>query len=181
MNNGRRAVSISLLMFSILSVISCNRQTPAERNALYVKQVNDLVNSAIKRLGENRHSVQSILGAPSASSTEQIRNQHNPKQTDQIRTLTYRGLVVRIYDVPAFNKEMLLSVRMTENMPGVLPDLIGKSEKTINAKFGDPIRTKGTVFEYIPVYNIDEPGEDIVKIEFSNSIVSAIEWFYYVD
>jgi hypothetical protein len=76
---------------------------------------------------------------------------------------------------------MLLSVRLTENCPGVLPELIGQSEKAIKAKFGDPRRVNGAVFEYMPVYNIEEPGEDVIKIEFNNSVVSAVEWAYYVD
>jgi len=39
----------------------------------------------------------------------------------------------------------------------------------------------GNIFKYIPVYNVEEPGQDVVKIEFNNSLVSAVEWDYYVD
>jgi hypothetical protein len=181
MINGKRAISIFLLTLSILSVQSCNRQTPAERKAIFVKRVNELVGIAIKRFGDNRQSVQAILGAPSTSAAVRFTNQHNPKQTDQIHTLTYKGLIVRIYDIPSFKKEMLLSVRLTENRPGLLPELIGQSEKSIKDKFGDPTSMDGTVFIYMPIYNINESGEDVVKMEFNNSIVSAVEWDYYVD
>jgi hypothetical protein len=57
---------------------------------------------------------------------------------------------------------MLLTVRLTENQPGLLPELIGQGEKTIRDKFGDPTGVYGAIFKYMPVYNVDEPGEDIV-------------------
>jgi hypothetical protein len=164
-----------------MSVLSCHRETLAERKAAFNKHIKELVSAPLKNLGENLTSVQSKLGTPSALNTERLTNRHNPKQTDQIHTLTYKGLVVRIYDVPSFKKEMLLTVRLTENRPGLLPELIGQSEKTIKDTFGDPTSVDGAIFKYMPVYNVDEPGEDVVKIQFNNSIVSFVEWNYYVD
>ncbi len=179
--NKSKYLSTCLLILYILSVISCHRETPAERKAAFIKHINELISAPMKNLGESPSSVQSKLGPPSIISTEQLTNRHNPKQIDQIHTLTYKGLVVRIYDVPSFKKEMLLTVRLTENRPGLLPELIGQDEKTIKEKFGDPTSVDGAIFKYIPVYNVDDPGEDIVKIQFNNSIVSSVGWFYYVD
>ncbi len=170
-----------LLILCILSAFSCHRETPAERKAAFNKQINELVSAPLKNLGENLTSVQSKLGTPSDLNTERLTNRHDPKQTDQIHTLTYKGLIVRIYDVPSLKKEMLLTVRLTENKPGLLPELIGQSQKTIKEKLGDPMRVDGAIFTYVPVYNVDEPGEDVVKIHFNNSIVSSVEWNYYVD
>ncbi len=170
-----------LLILCILPALSCLRAMPAERKATFNRYINELVNAPLKNLGENLASVQSKLGTPSALSTERLRNRHDPNQTDQIHTLTYKGLVVRIYDVPAFKKEMLLTVRLAENRPGLLPELIGQSEKAIKDKFGDPTGVEGAIYKYVPVYNVDEPGEDVVKIQFNNSSVSSVEWNYYVD
>lgn len=157
------------------------KSTSRQSDEVNIERVNELVNTPIKQLGESTHSVQAILGTPSTSVVDQLANRHNPKQKDQIYTLTYKSLVVRIYDATSIKKEMLLSVRMTENQPGVLPELIGKTEKFIKDQFGEPQSKDINTFKYIPVYNIDEPGEDVVKIEFKNSLVSAVEWDYYTD
>jgi hypothetical protein len=179
--NGVRHVCGCLLILCLSCMISCHGETPAERKAMLAKHINELIAAPLKNLGEDRRSVQSRLGAPSSLNTEQLSNRHNPAQTDQTHTLAYQGLIIRIYDVPSFKKEMLLTVRLTENRSGLLPELIGQSEKAIKDRFGNPAGVDGTVFRYIPVYNTDEPGEDVVKIQFSDSLVSSVEWIYYVD
>ena len=156
-------------------------ETTSRQTENNIARINELVHAPIKQIGENNQSVQAILGTPSSSVTEQLTNRHDPKQKDQIHTLTYKSLIVRIYSAPSINKEMLLSVRLTENRPGVLPELIGQTMKSITERFGEPMSKDGNIFKYIPVYNVDEPGQDVVKIEFNNSLVSAIEWDYYVD
>ena len=170
-----------LLILGTVLVVSCTREESRRRaTSSHIEQVNALVNAPMKQFGKGRSAIQAKLGAPSSATSRQYQNRHDPTQIDLIHTLSYQGLVIRIYDVVAFKKEMLGSVRMTRNRPGILPELIGKDERAIKAMFGVPHRKKGTLFEYNPVYD-DEPGEDVVVIEFRNSIVEAVEWDFYLD
>jgi len=169
---------VVLLTFATVPADSGRPETTAERKsgASSVEQVKALVEAPIQRLGRSRASVQAALGSPSSVRIEQVANPHLPSQVDQIHTLTYPGLVIRLYDVVAFKKEMLLSVRMTQNYPGPLPDLIGQTERAIISSLGPPTISGGTVWEYH-----DDEGNDQVRVEFKDSVVVAVEWNYYVD
>lgn len=177
----RWSALVVLLILGTAPVVSCTwQESRRQASARYIDQVNALVNAPMKEFGKGRNAIQAKLGVPSSITTKQFANRHDPKQIDLIHTLSYRGLVIWIYDVVAFKKEMIASVRMTENRPGLLPELIGKNERAIKAMFGVPHRKTGTVFEYTPIYD-DEPGDDVVMIEFRNSIVEAVEWDFYLD
>lgn len=147
-----------------------------ESGALPTAQVKALIDAPIRRLGQSRASVQATLGPPSSVWKEEVANPHDPKQTDQVHTLTYPGLVLRLYDVVLFKKEILLSVRMTRNHPGLLPDLIGQNEKAIISSLGSPTISGGEVWEYH-----DEEGNNQVRIEFKDAVVVAVEWNFYLD
>ena len=174
MTNIYKTKWIFIVMLCALSVLSCKREVPTERKAEFIKQISDLVEMPAKIFGRSRSSVQAKLGPPIEIKTEQISNTHNPRQTDQIHTLVYKGLEVLIYDAVLYKKEMLFCVRMTVNHPGVLPELIGQDEKTIKGTFGDPTRVKEKTFEY-------DIGDERVQIEFNNEHVVAVQWNLYVD
>lgn len=178
MMTGRWICLVVLLILAMIPAVSGRPETTPGRQSdvSSVEQVNALIEAPIQRLGRSRASVQATLGPPSSVRTEQIANPHNPGQTDQIHTLTYPGLIFRLYDVVTLNKELLLSVRMTHNRPGLLPELIGQNEKAILSSLGSPTISGGEVWEYH-----DDEGNDQVRVEFRNSVVVAVEWNYYVD
>ncbi len=137
---------------------------------------NQHVAAPMNELGESRDSVQTKLGLPLAVKVERIPNAHIPTQTDEIQTLIYQGVSIRIYKVVELGKEMLLSVRMTQNHPEALPDLIGRDRKDILSSFGVPVVVKSEVWKY-------EAGETktSMQIEFEGAMVVAVQWDYYVD
>lgn len=169
---------VVLLILGTIPAVSGRPETIPERKsgASSIEQVKALVEAPIQRLGRSRASMQAALGPPAAVRTEQVANPHEPSQMDQIHTLTYPGLVIRLYDVVAFKKEMLLSVRMTQNYPGLLPELMGQNERTIISALGPPTISGREVWEYK-----DDEGNDQVRVEFKDAVVVAVEWNYYVD
>jgi len=175
---GRWTVLVVLLILGSVTAVSSRPETSPEQTsgASSVEQANVLVDAPIRRLGGSRASVQAQLGPPSSVRTEDFANRHDPGQRDQIHTLTYQGLVIRLYNVVAFKKEMLLSVRMTQNYPALLPELIGQHERAIISSLGSPTILAGEVWEYQ-----DAEGNDQMRIEFKDSVVVAVEWNYYVD
>ncbi|MCJ7547957.1 MAG: hypothetical protein MUP30_14265 [Deltaproteobacteria bacterium] len=186
LNVGLTVVLISLIILllnvSIEKIKPQKKELPKNEQMFgsYIERLNTMVNAPMKEFGKGRTAIQAKLGAPSSVTTEQIINRHDPKQIDLIHTLSYRGLVIRIYDVVALGRELLASVRMTDNRPDILPELIGKNERDIRVMFGDPDIKKGTLFKYAPIYH-DEPGGDVVRIEFRNSVVVAVQWDFYLD
>ncbi len=169
-----------LLLQIAASAIAAEVMSPTgQAPGSFSENVRALVRVAAQKLGGGDETIVSTLGQPPSVSSEDIPNKHQPSQIDQIKTLRYEGLVIRLYNVVAFKKEMLLSVRMTRNLPETFPLLIGASDKTIRDKYGDPERVEGTIHRY--VLRDDESGQDMVNIEFADSAVSAVEWSYYVD
>jgi hypothetical protein len=175
---GRRTALVVLLILGMAAAVSGRPETTPEQQSRpsAVEQVKVLVEAPIRGLGRSRDSIQAALGPPSSVRKEEVTNPHDPRQTDQVHTLTYPGLVIRIYDVVVFKKEILLSVRMTQNHSRLLPDLIGQNEKAIIASLGSPKTSGNEVWEYH-----DEEGNDQVRIEFKDAAVVAVEWNYYLD
>jgi hypothetical protein len=166
------------MILALLISAGCIYRPPSKQNtaSLSVKYSSELVAAPIKKLGETRGSVEAKLGPPLAVTVERVPNAHTPTQIDEIQTLTYQGLLIRVYKVVELGKEMLLSVRMTQNHPKVLPDLIGRYRKDIVSSFGSPQNAKGEAWEYD-----DMERHDSVRIEFKGAVVGAVQWDYYVD
>lgn len=175
---GRWTALVVLLILGMVPAISGGPAITPEQESgpSAVEQVKVLIKAPIRRLGQSRASVQATLGPPSSVWKEEVANPHDPRQTDQVHTLTYPGLVIRLYDVVVFKKEILLSVRMTQNHPGLLPDFIGQTETAINSSVGSPTISGGEVWEYH-----DEEGNNQVRIEFKDAVVVAVEWNFYLD
>jgi hypothetical protein len=172
------------MIFVTVFVVSCAKEQSGQQLViLYADKVNALINMPIKHFGNSRSSVQAKLGAPSNVKTEPFTNWHNPEQIDYIHTLHYPGLDIMLYDVAAYQKEFLISVRMTKNYPDLFPTLIGKNKKNIESMLGPPHIRDVTVFKYFQQMDVESliDGEDEVKIEFQNSIVKAVQWYFYID
>jgi hypothetical protein len=146
----------------------------------YTSPINALLKATIDKLGSSRSSVAAKIGKPLSISSELVDNPNKPLQDNRIHTLTYDGIIIWIYHTAANNKEKLLSVRITKNRKGFLPELIGKSEEYIISTFGQPTSFREGKIEYDSLDG-DESGLGIIELEFKNSSVDAVELTYYID
>lgn len=173
-----------LMIFVTVFVVSCAKEQSGQQLViLYADKVNTLINMPITHFGNSRSSVQAKLGAPSNVKTEPFTNWHNPEQIDYIHTLTYPGLDIMLYDVVAYKRQFLISVRMTKNYPDLFPKLIGKDKKAVESMLGPPHIRDGTVYKYFSPLGVESEigGDDEVKIDFRNSVVEAVQWYFYID
>ncbi len=174
------AIALLLMLLAADSIAGEGALQPGKAPAPVPEDVRALVRAPLQKLGTCYKDISGVVGQPVSLSSEEIPNTHQPSQIDRITTIRYDGLVIRTYEVSVGGKEMLLSVRMTRNRPGILPLLIGASEKSIKATYGGPRYLKGNMFVYV-LDDVDDTGEDAVNIEFENSLVVAVEWNFYVD
>jgi hypothetical protein len=174
-------IALVLATMLLLTVASCNKgELPQPRPpSSFVEEVNALVDAPRKTLGNSRSSIQAKLGPWSSIKTEKVANRHEKGWIDNVYTITYDGLVLSVYDVVAWKKEMLIAVSMTKNSPKILPEFIGKTEAAISEKFGSPARASEEAIEYVPVRDVI--GEDVVRFKLRHKIVVAVEWVYYID
>lgn len=131
----------------------------------------------MEHLGGTRKSIQEKLGQPSGITIEKIANRHDPTKIAEIVTLTYPGIVCRIYNVVLFQKELLISVHMTKNH-SEMTNVIGLQQPAIEEQLGLPSKVLGTAIEYDAK---SETGDDLVTLEISQGIITAVSWSYYVD
>ena len=128
-------------------------------------------------LGESRESIQMKLGPWISLETKEVENRHDPEQMDNYYILNYNGLIIII--IEAFAKEMLLDVTMTQNYPGILPELIGLNRETIELRFGPTNQPEGKYLIYTAVD--DGYSQDTVSFIFEQDVVVSVEWSYYID
>ena len=120
------------------------------------------------------------LGQPSDLSVADVANRHESGRTDKIHTMNYEGITIQVYEVVAHRKELLLSVGMRANHPGVLPEIVGKDEGAVRAMLGLPFQTRGQDWDYRGKYE-SEPGEDVLTVRFKKGRVENAEWNFYLD
>jgi hypothetical protein len=146
--------------------------------ALSFQTNNSLLMAPIMQLGQSRTAIISKLGRWISLETKTIVNRHDPDQKDNIYTIKYDGLILRVYRVAKHKKEMLVSVTMTKNYPRILPELIGLTRNVIESRYGTAKQVKGETFKYAIR---DEIGENSMIIKYENNILMQIDWSYYVD
>lgn len=176
-----RRARIILLMLCAGAVVSCAVTASVEPRRVTPEERRQFVDLPRDHLGESRSAVRAVLGEPDWEILEPVANRHYPEHTDQLHTLYYPGLVIRILEATLSpGGDLLISVRMSENRTNVLPPLIGLTTREITSTYGLPSRTDGHAFEYA---NIEEPqeGEDFVSIRFDKGAVAEVEWNFYVD
>jgi hypothetical protein len=146
----------------------------------YTSPADALLKATLDKFGNSRSSVVARIGKPLSMSSEFIAKADKPLQDDMVHTLTYDGIVIRIYHSAAINKEKLLSLRMTKNRKELFPELIGKSEKDVIAAFGQPTSIREGKIEY-DTEEENESGLGVIELEFKNSSVVAVELTFYID
>jgi hypothetical protein len=112
------------------------------------------------------------LGKPKSVNVTKVPNRHDPSAEDTIRTLTYPGMVVLVYQVPKFKKEFIVGVTLTKRQERFrLPVTVGASRDFALSRLGQPFEDDGdTIF-----YGVENGN---LSIQFVDSKVSRIEWSY---
>ncbi len=99
-------------------------------------------------------------------------NRYDESTSDAVRTLTYPGLVVVVYQVPKLKKEFIISLTLTKPPKEIrLPVTLGASRDFVISQLGQPSREEGNTITY---------GSELtdLSIQFRDSKVSKIEWRY---
>jgi len=99
----------------------------------YISEVYSLVWAPVDNIGETREAIQKKLGLWISLETKEVENLYDSNQTDTVYILNYSGLILRIYE--AASRDILVVVTMTQNYPGILPELIGLSRDKIESRY----------------------------------------------
>jgi hypothetical protein len=141
--------------------------------------------SFVNRFGESRSQAIARLGAPASTTSDTLRNQHDPRVVDSLVTLRYAGLSVRFF-VGIAGNEFPTAVSVTDSGIGLpLRVGIGARRAEIEHVFGlaDYEKTQGDslfVEFVVPSAGIS-PGDNELAFVFVRGAVRRIEWVYYVD
>jgi hypothetical protein len=178
-------VTITILLF----LCACNKSQESKLKApeillqeqttpeSHVQEINSLAMAPREILGDSRESIKMKLGPWISLETKQAENRHDPEQMDNYYILNYNGLIIIIIEASA--REMLLDIAMTQNYPGILPELIGLNRETIELRFGPANQPEGKYLKYTAVD--DGYSQDTVGFIFEQDVVVSVEWSYYID
>jgi len=178
----KRRFRIVLLAVCLLSgMLSCQRgpESRPKPRASFVEEINALVDAPKTNLGQRRESIRARLGPWVSLETREVPNLHEEGKIDHIYTIKYEGLVLGVYEVVAYKKEMLLAATMTRNWSHLLPELIGLDREALEGRFGPPSRIVDGFLEYVS--SKEDEAEELVRIKMKGNTVEVVEWEYYVD
>jgi hypothetical protein len=178
-------ITITILLFLCV----CNKSQESKQKApelflqeqtapeSHIQEINSLAMAPRDNLGDSRESIKMKLGPWISLETKEAVNRHDPEQMDNYYFLNYNGLVIIIIEASA--REMLLDVTMTQNYPGMLPELIGLNRETVESRFGPANQPEEKYLKYTAVD--DGYSQDTVSFIFEQDVVVSVEWSYYID
>lgn len=173
------ALFVGVVLLSYAAKTPSNIHSPEKiSSGQSLQEINSLLMAPLKNIGQSRESARAKVGPWISSKTKTIANRHDADKIDNIYTLKYDGLILEIYEAVEWKKEMLLSVRMTQNQPRILPALIGSKREAIGSRFGPSEQTNSEELKYSVE---DEIGKHSVIFKLHNNIVVNIQWSYYLD
>jgi hypothetical protein len=137
------------------------------------------------RFGESRAALVAKLGTPTSTTSDTLRNQHDPTVVDSLVTLWYAGVSVRFF-VGSSGNEFPLAVSVTDSSIGLpLPVGIGSPRSAIDRSFGAPDYEKRRGDSLLAQFVVPSagisPGDNELIFVFVGGTVRRIEWVYYVD
>jgi hypothetical protein len=137
------------------------------------------------RFGESRSGLVARFGAPRSTSSDTLRNQHDPGVVDSLVTLWYAGFSVRFF-VGSSGNEFPLAVSVTDSSIGLpLPVGIGSRRSAIDHYFGTPDYEKSRGDSLLTQFVVPSagisPGDNEVVFVLVGNTVRRIEWVYYID
>jgi hypothetical protein len=145
---------------------------------------------------DDRESTDEIiddLGPPERTDVQKIPNRHNPKQIDEIWTLTYPGLEAKVYKALSDDpKDLLIGLWVSDARYDVGPYFqIGTTLRRIERLFEDTCeylsQAEWSQATRVENASCDEevcalrcgPARSTVLLKFTNRRVDRIDWHYY--
>lgn len=190
-------IVLASVVLLVLPVLSCNRGCQPERKQVesvskdkkgalseeektksVAERISLLMNAPIESIGQSRETIKAKLGPWRTLTVDNVPNRHDPNQVDSVYDIGYDGLMLKVYKVGGFQKEMLVIVRMTKNYPGILPQLIGLQQNAIELRYGPGVRTEDQKLEYTVE---DDFGVNSVSFVLGDGKVAAVQWAYYTE
>ena len=155
------------------------QSTAKEGRAPTPQRVKQFIGDALQSNAEvTPADVERRLGAPESIEAKPIENEHDPSQTDTLRTLVYEGLQVEFYDVSGSGKQMLRRITLTGDQytgpRGLHP---GISQAAVKDTMGAPSRTEQDRL----IYEAGDPTPTFTIVHFNGDAAARIEWSFYVD
>jgi len=129
-------------------------------------------------LGKSRRQIVEHLGNPQKSTVRRVRNLHDPGKTDQVFTLNYPGLTVKIYRVSEDGREMITDVAVTGTQYRLKEGLsVGNPLSLVQGRLGSPtIRKPGYV-----EYQSEDSAPSQVRFYHKEGRITKVAWSFYVD
>lgn len=125
-------------------------------------------------IGENQKDIIKKLGKPNSVKVQEVKNSHDPTQTDEIHELFYNGLYIRTYKVTNSNEEFLSDISVTSTEYRMQCGLgVGSSKLEVESILGEPTQKSKDSYTY------DALGT--INIYFDGDRVSKIEKLFYID
>jgi hypothetical protein len=101
------------------------------------------------KLFKDYHDVIQKLGKPKSENVAKQPNKYDQGTSDMIRTLTYPGLVVVVYQVPKLKKEFIFKLTLTKRPKKFgFPVTLGASRDFAISQLGQPRLEEGDTITY---------------------------------
>lgn len=177
-----RLCSLLLLGLATFLASGCagNRSTPAPDPSLPEPaplSVAELVNAVLTQPPEaDTLAVLDRLPPPNQVTVDTVQNIHVPSQIDTLRTYRYDGLAFTVYFAP--EKELMRDIRVTSPAYASPEGLqVGDARAEVEATLGPPDERDGDAY----VYELTQTVPNLLRVEFQNDTVAALEWLFYID
>jgi hypothetical protein len=135
----------------------------------------------VNKLDGRRGDVGKVLGPPTSSSGDTLRNVHDPTVVDSLVTLHYPGLEVQFFVGAAGGNEFPTLVSTTDSSVRLpLPVGIGSSRAELERAFGRADFESSRSDSVCLQFEVSGGSNQLVFLLLNNT-VRRIEWSYYVD
>ncbi|MCX7715808.1 MAG: hypothetical protein N2Z73_00135 [Endomicrobia bacterium] len=166
---------INIFMLSVLQVFLL-QSCAGEKTQYYSKNLKRY-SDVIKFTGSSIKEVKSKLGSPVKHEVKKVENKHIKGQIDELHTLVYNGLTIKILVLSDTKKELVVDITISsKDWQKNLNLGVGRNSSYIKKLLGPPVDIDKNYWIYI----IDEYGSQ-VKFNFENDIVKEVSIFPYID
>jgi len=132
-------------------------------------------------IGHNTDAIKNTLGKPLSESIENIKNLHDEEQIDQIHTLKYAGLEIKVYHVNYVEPyDFIIEITIDDDSqyPMKYGLKIGASKKAVSDLLGKPDKDNNGIM----MYQTEEGDTYPTAIfHFDNGSFKKVKWECYPD
>jgi hypothetical protein len=173
-------ITIAVLLMFINSC-TYNRHCEIDNNNLRTILMTEFTKKGWDfEIGRNIEDIKSTLGKPLSEVVENINNLHDQEQIDQIHTLKYTGLEIKVHHVNYIEPyDLIIEVTIDDDSfyPMKYGLKIGSSKQDVMSLLGKPLKANGDV-----MYQIEEGDTyPTVTFHFDNGILKKVKWEWYPD